>query len=197
MPGRAGAGLTPMQVFMWPETTPRWQNGVLLIGVRHVPGLNRDTARMRVRQALSEALAQVLDVPLSCITFAMEPGQAPRIGVPGHEHAGLSISHDGEFSVAAVHLHGAVGIDVMTVLDTFDWHGVAGDYLGPQVLARLCAVDQLQRARLFTRAWCEREARLKCAGLTLGEWSREAQRPYRIVELDLPAGLLGVLALPV
>lgn len=41
LPGRAGAGLTPMQVFMWPETTPRWQNGVLLIGVRHVPGLNQ------------------------------------------------------------------------------------------------------------------------------------------------------------
>ncbi|MGY4639371.1 4'-phosphopantetheinyl transferase family protein [Pseudomonas sp. TE24901] len=184
-----------MHVFMWPQTRPRWQDGVLLIGLRHMPGMTREAARARVRQALSEALLQALDVPQNRIRFHSSPGQAPQIRVPGHEDAGLSISHDGDFSVAAVHLHGPVGIDVMAVQDTPDWQSVTSDYLGPHVLARLCAASQAQRARLFTRAWCEREARLKCVGQGLGEWSPRAARGCRTVEVGLPAGLVGALAL--
>ncbi|OIN54429.1 hypothetical protein BFL40_06430 [Pseudomonas costantinii] len=184
-----------MQVFMWPQARPRWQDGVLLVGMQHLPGTARDTARLRVRQALSEALLQVLDVPKCRIDYHSKPGQPPEIRVPGHENAGLSISHDGDFSVAAVHLHGPVGIDVMAVQDTPDWRIVASDYLGPQVLARLSAATQAQRAHLFTRAWCEREARLKCVGQALGEWSPRAARGCRTVEVGLPAGLVGALAL--
>lgn len=185
-----------MQVLMWPEATPRWQRGLLLIGVHHRPGIERDAARVRVREVLSDALTKVLDLPRCQIGFHSRAGHAPQIRLPGYGHAGLSISHEGGFSVAAVHLHGQVGIDVMAVQDMPDWRGVASDYLGPQVLARLCAATQAQRARRFTRAWCEREAQLKCAGQALSEWSPEPQRVYRTFELELPKGLVGALALP-
>jgi len=195
LPGGTGARLSGMQVLMWPQTRPRLQDGVLLIGIQHAPGSTRDMARARVRQALSQALQQMLDVPPARIGIHSVPGHAPQIRVPGHEDAGLSISHDGDFSVAAVHLHGPVGIDVMAVQDTPDWRGVANDYLGPRVLARLCAATQAQRARLFTRAWCEREARLKCVGQALDEWSPRVAWGCRTVEVGLPAGRVGALAL--
>lgn len=185
-----------MQVTMWPDAVPRWQDGVLLIGLRHRPGTARDSARLRVRQVLSEILPLVLDGPQRAIDVDSQAGQAPQIRIPGHPGAGLSISHEADFSVAAVHLNGPVGIDVMAVQDTSDWQGVASDYLGPQVLARLCAAHQAQRARLFTRAWCEREARLKCAGQALSEWSLAVQGAGRTLEVGLPEGLIGVLALP-
>lgn len=193
LPGGTGTRLMPVPVCMWPQATPRWQAGILLLGLRHAAGTTRDAARTRVRQVL----LQLLEVPGCSIEASVGAGQAPQIQVPGHARAGLSISHDGDFSVAAVHLHGPVGVDVMAVQDTADWRGVASDYLGPQVLARLCAANQAQRARLFARAWCEREARLKCAGLGLSEWSPQSQPPARTLELALPAGLVGALALPV
>lgn len=180
---------------MWPDAPPHWQDGVLLIGLQHGFGLAREAARVRVRQALSAAMLRAAEGPRCRIDIDSQAGCAPRIHVPGHARAGLSISHDGCFSVAAVHLHGPVGVDVMAVQDTPDWRGVASDYLGPQVLARLCAATQAQRARLFTRAWCEREARLKCSGLALNEWTPQPLLPARSVELALPAGLVGALAL--
>ena len=183
-------------MFMWPDAAARWQDGVLLIGLRHAPGTARDMARVRVRQAVSEALQQLLEVPGAHIEVHSPAGQAPRIHVPGYRGAGLSISHDGDFSVAAVHVHGPVGVDVMAVQEIADWRGVASDYLGPQVMARLCAATQAQRTQLFTRAWCEHEARLKCEGLGLSEWSAQTPRATRIHVLALPAMLVGALAVP-
>nr|WP_314559985.1 4'-phosphopantetheinyl transferase superfamily protein [uncultured Pseudomonas sp.] len=196
LPGGPGAELRPVRVFMWPGAPARWQNGILLIGLRHAPGIARDTARVRVRQAVSEALQQLLEVPRCRIDVHSPTGHAPQIHVQGHSDVGLSISHDRDFSVAAVHMHGPVGVDVMAVQNTPDWQSVTSDYLGPHVMARLCAASQAQRAHLFTRAWCEHEARLKCAGLALSEWSPQTQRAACIHALALPAGLVGALAVP-
>jgi 4'-phosphopantetheinyl transferase len=48
----------------------------------------------------------------------------------------------------------------------------------------------------FARAWSEHEARLKCLGIDMGEWDdNPLLAACRVAPLDLPAGLVGTLAL--
>lgn len=163
-------------------------HGVWLTAVHLPPGCSRLLARVRVRQALMKRFGDECCPPSVA-------GQAPQIRIPGYPQAGLSISHEQGFSVAAVNLLGPVGVDVMAVQAVAEWPLVAADYLGPQVVAQLWAAPDAQRETLFARAWCEREARLKCTGLGLLEWSAQDVAPCRLFELALPEGLVGALAL--
>ncbi|MGY2336072.1 4'-phosphopantetheinyl transferase superfamily protein [Pseudomonas sp. SDO5511_1_S431] len=95
-----------------------------------------------------------------------------------------------------MNLHGPVGVDVMALQQIPDWQAVALDYLGPGVAAQVNAAPQAHRAALFAQAWCGREARLKCAGIGLAEWSDEAAPACHVFELVLPGGWVGALALP-
>ncbi|KAF1011782.1 MAG: Dimodular nonribosomal peptide synthase [Pseudomonas fluorescens] len=174
-----GARLGPLTLVMKGECIPASTSWV---------GCSRLLARVRVRQALMKRFGDECCPPSVA-------GQAPQIRIPGYPQAGLSISHEQGFSVAAVNLLGPVGVDVMAVQAVVDWPSVAADYLGPQVVAQLWAAPDAQRETLFARAWCEREARLKCTGLGLLEWSAQDVAPCRLFELALPEGLVGALAL--
>jgi 4'-phosphopantetheinyl transferase len=169
-----------------------------IVGVRGQP--DRDTARRTIRTALVAALVEWSGVDAAYIQLGGDAGEAPyalleRGGVP-HRIA-LAISHDGDVSVAAFQPGGAVGIDVMAVTEAPDWAAVARDYLGPACADALAALPAPARAPAFARAWSEREARLKCLGRPLAEWSAEetallsgcACRP-----LDVPDGYVGTLA---
>jgi 4'-phosphopantetheinyl transferase len=170
---------------------------VHIIGVRNQP--DRVTARRTIRTALVAALAQATGLSAERIVLGGAPGEAPSALVDGTRHIALSISHDGDLSVAALRLDGgAVGIDVMQVSDVPDWQGVARDYLGPACAAALTRVPAPARAVAFARAWSEREARLKCLGRPLAEWRAEddADRAaIRCVTLAVPDGYVGTLTL--
>jgi 4'-phosphopantetheinyl transferase len=173
---------------------------LLVVGVRG--NGHRPEARLAIRLALREALAALASVPVEAVMIGSGPGRAPaieftapaRIAAPG-----ISISHDGKLSLAAINLRGPVGVDLMTEQDIPDWRVVAADYLGPAEAARLAALPPPLRSVELARAWTRREARLKCLGLQLTEWSAHCPaEDNRIVSrsVALPPGYRGTLAFP-
>lgn len=189
-------------VHWWPARLPAAHEGVFVIGIEGDG--ERVAARRRIRAALTEALAQLTGLAEADIAIESVPGRAPsvsftgRVRIRAHAAAGIAISHDGALSLAAINLDGPVGIDLMQLCDTPDQDLLARDYLGPGVAARLRASAPAERAAAFARAWTEREARLKCLGLQLAEWTAESDRQTarcRCIPLALPAGLAGTLAI--
>lgn len=186
-----------LAVHPWPGALPAAHDGLIVIGIAAPPGERREVARERVRLAVRQAAAQLSAVVPEQIELASAPGQAPRLrltrtGVTSM--AGLSISHEEGLSLAAIHLHGPVGIDLMRVQDVPDWQAVARDYLGEAMAGALARLAPPQRAIAFARAWTAREAGLKCEGLPLAEWTAlPCAARWRHLELALPAGLCGSL----
>lgn len=185
-------------VHWWQGRLPQEHGGLLVIGVNGED--DRVLARSRIRAALRGAIALLIGVPESDVAIGSEPGRAPSVSIHGgcgKPAPGIAISHDGGLSLAAINLRGAVGIDLMRVQDIPDWQAVAHDYLGPGVAAMLAAADARLRPAALARAWTEREARLKCHGLQLAEWTQDGAAQTgacRCAALALPPGLIGTLA---
>ena len=193
--------MQPMPVHAWPGALPPAADGVVVIAI-DTQGLQRPQAREAIRQAVREALCALLGRPLAGIAIQSTPGQSPRIIVAGMPAAeiGCSFTHEEGCSLAALNLHGQVGVDVMREQDIPDWQQVARDYLGPAVTAALSGTEAAQRPRAFALSWTAREARLKFHGKQLGEWPADSEASALtsciIKPLALPAGLAGAIALP-
>ncbi|MDN2712279.1 4'-phosphopantetheinyl transferase superfamily protein [Janthinobacterium sp. SUN118] len=173
------------------EATQYWSgDGLLVIGIP--APTSRPEARRRLRLAVREAVARWLKLDIAAIALESTPGNPPRLLLAGRT-AGLSFSHDEGISLAAIGLHGAVGIDVMRVQDIPDWANLARDYLGPLVTRELAACPAAQRPLRLAQAWTAREAALKCAGLPLAEWNAAAPA-CRLQALTLPAPHVATLA---
>ncbi|WP_409026703.1 4'-phosphopantetheinyl transferase superfamily protein [Janthinobacterium sp. SUN098] len=164
-------------------------DGVLVIGI--VPPPSRMEARAHLRQAVREAAAQWQNLDVGEITVESTPGAPPRLLLAGRA-ASLSFSHDEGLSLAAIGLHGPVGIDVMRVQDIADWFHLARDYLGPQVAQELAAGPDAQRPRRLAQAWTAREAALKCAGKPLAEWDGVALN-YKVQQIALQDEFVAML----
>lgn len=181
----------------WPIlAAPR---GFAIIGIRGQGG--RATARARIRAALTAALAAQCGIDTGRIELHTPEGRAPWAVVAldsGPQRIALAISHDGDISLAAYSLDGAVGIDVACIVPVPDWQMVARDYLGRATADALAVRPDNARDAAFAHAWSEHEARLKCLGLPLEEWSDHLALPLdacRCVPLALPEGYVGYLAL--
>lgn len=168
------------------------RDGVLVVGI--VPPPSRMEARAHLRQAVREAAAQWLQLNIEAISVESTPGAPPRLLLAGRA-AGLSLTHDDGMSLAAIGLHGPVGIDVMRVQDIADWFNLARDYLGPQVVDELAASPAEQRPLALAQAWTAREAVLKCAGLPLMEWDGMVLN-YKVQHIALQDGFVAMLATP-
>jgi len=174
--------------------------GLALLGVRGQS--DREAARLRIRAVLTAALADHFGIDAGRIALHSPQGVAPWAIVAldaGDQRIALSISHDGDISVAAYCLSGAVGIDVMSIVPVPDWRAVARDYLGPEAARKLAARSEGERDAAFAHAWSEHEARLKCLGLQLAEWCDEravALQACRCFPLALPEDYVGYVALP-
>ena len=173
------------------DSTVFWStDDVLVIGI--VPPPSRLEARAQLRQVVREALAQWLKLDSEAISVESTPGAPPRLLFPGGV-AGLSFSHDEGISLAAIGLHGTVGIDVMRVQDIPDWFILARDYLGPQVAEALSACTDAQRPLALAQAWTAREAALKCAGRQLAEWDDVALNCH-LQAVETPQNFVAMLA---
>lgn len=161
---------------------------------------DRQAARLAIRARVRASLAAwgALDeraIELVCVAGAAPYALLRRAGAV--QRVGLSISHDGNLSLAALRPHGAVGIDLMQVRAVPDLQQVARDYLGPEAAAALAGVAPDRRALAFARAWSAHEAQLKCLGLGLVEWEPAlSRRLARCVTraLDAPDGYVASLA---
>jgi 4'-phosphopantetheinyl transferase len=195
-------------VHAWPDAAP-----VALASLRGAQGLTairittpntelRHVARAHLRAALRELLAALLQQPAATLPLISQPGQALVLDLPGTP-IGLSVSHAPGCSVAAVHRHGAVGVDVMRIAEGADWmpdwETVARDYLGPHAQGRIAHVTPDQRAGAFAWEWTALEARLKCLGMALTEWTPALEQRLAtctVTTLDVPPGLCGAVAVP-
>lgn len=174
--------------------------GVRIVGVRGHAG--RGAARLAIRAAVVADLRAWRGLAADLhIRVAGAPGEAPHVLLDGGtrvQRIWLAISHDGDVSVAAWRADGAVGIDVMAVTDVPDWQAVARDYLGPACADALAALPAASRPQAFARAWCAREARLKCLGRPLAEWGAAVDAQLAACPswaLDVPSGFVAALAL--
>jgi 4'-phosphopantetheinyl transferase len=163
---------------------------------------DRVRVRVRIREAVLQVLAAALALSPDRIVLTSTPGQAPCLVLNGERAAGLSISHETGLSLAAINLHGPIGVDLMRVPEQDqceDLISVARDYLGPAQAVTLAGVAPGLRALAFATAWAAHEACLKCRALGLSEWqppSMPLPAPLRITALDLPELFIGVIATP-
>jgi len=178
-------------------------DGAYLVAIRTAGSQQRDAARTHIRYAAREALAQVLGIAIEQIQVRSTPGEPPALVWSAADSLQervvcCSFSHDDGLSLAAFNLRGAVGVDVIRVVDIPDWERVAQDYLGRAATEKLRAASPAERPHAFAQAWAEHEARLKCLGLQLAEWETlpPAARDggLRMLALELPENLVGALA---
>ena len=182
--------MTPALVVQpWPGPVPAAPDGIVVIAIKSGsvptfghessscpnvgtdPDFIRSAQRAEIRRAAREVLAALTGEPASCFGIQSEPGGPLSVIVGGHDSTiGCSFSHEDGYSLAAIHLHGAIGVDMMRVQDIPDWQAVARDYLGPAVTAALQAMPAAERPLAFALAWTRREAELKCQGSQLAEW---------------------------
>lgn len=191
----------PLTVYHWPASAsdiPLAQS-LLVIAVRTPPTMLRTEARQQVRLALREVLATQLGCSPAAIELLAQPGQALKLLKPNQDIA-LSISHEPGLSLAAIHLHGAVGVDLMAINSipvASELHTLATDYLGHTIADQLAGTPAKEQGQAFAQAWTEFEARLKCTEEPLAEWSlARGQRlaPYSCRTLSLPDGYVGSVA---
>lgn len=193
-------------VHAWPQAMPlalddlASAQGWTVIGITWPEPTNRPAARAGIRMALRETIAALLGQPVCAITLRSVAGQPLVLDSPDH-HIGLSVSHEQGISLAALHLHGAIGLDVVRVDQAAlpDWEQVAQDYLGPASHDWLVRQAPTHRAAAFAQEWTRLEANLKCRGLALTEWTpalAQALASCHVQTLDLPAPWCGALALP-
>ena len=178
-------------VYWWPFTELAAPDGIVVIGIEGDG--DRPRARVRIREAIHDAL---LALTGEAVTLHGDAGEAPfAIDIDGRR-IGLSISHEGALSIAALNLHGAVGVDMLHTQLPADALAVTLDYLGPDAAQALTVAEPDARPAVFAAAWTDHEARLKCLGIDLGEWDdNPALLACKVYTLALPEGLIGTLAL--
>ncbi|HEY3432986.1 MAG TPA: 4'-phosphopantetheinyl transferase superfamily protein [Rhodocyclaceae bacterium] len=196
-----------LAIHHWPEdgVAPLWHQGLLVAAITTPNTQDRTQARRLVRSALVELLAAKLGCDRADIQLIDQPGQAVRLALPRDKgkSLGVSISHEPGLSLLAINLHGPIGIDLMQCPEAPPWQTeipqLARDYLGPDIARELANLPPQAQALLFAKYWTQQEARLKCLGLGLEEWSVARQQQFARLEnyaLALPAGYQGTVVAP-
>lgn len=156
----------------------------------------RATGRELIRSALLTVLGKHLGHSPETVPLSSAALRAPALTVPGHA-IGLSVSHEAGLTLAAIHRHGPIGVDLVRIETLPDWEPVAMIYLGRHAHQRILAMTTLQRPLAFGREWTRVEACLKCLGLGLVEWNSLLEHRMsrcETFELALPDGLTGTVA---
>jgi len=158
------------------------QTGGTVLALFYSQPPRREHARTKAREALLQCLAARYPDPAANISLQTAPGRAPELRVHGRlAHA--SFSHESLLSLVAIHLHGPVGIDVLSLetmpVEQEDYARLAHDYLPPQTADRITSLPPVDRQIAFARAWVQLEATLKCNGKGLTEWDDSLKTLYR------------------
>lgn len=181
----------PLEILRWPAAVDKAQD-LLIVAIDTPETPIRDAARQRVREVLGEILG---DVELISV-----PGQPIQLAARDST-VGISVSHESGLSLLAIHYSGPVGIDLLKVANAPDWQTdipmLARDYLGRKNAQRIAGLVPSGQITAFSLAWTEHEARLKCRGYGLEEWSEALENELascRVRPLALPAGYVGAVA---
>ncbi|WP_394778829.1 4'-phosphopantetheinyl transferase family protein [Undibacterium sp.] len=172
------------------------KHGLAVISITPDVSAAREQVRLQIRAALLDTLAAAGHCPPSQVQLFSEAAQALRVVVPGRKF-GVSITHEAGLSLAAIIDGGAVGVDLVHVDELLDWKPVAQLYLGDEATAAISRHPAAEQARCFALKWTEHEARLKCCGLGISEWSVELAGKLAgcsVSTLDVPAVYAGSIA---
>ena len=169
----------------WPESAHlvldelRSARALVAISVAVPHTTIRRSAREQIRAALRETLGALLHRPAASISLISRPGRPLWVDLPDRS-IGLSVSYAAISVVAAIHLRGAIGVDVMPVEHGADWMSdwefVVQNYPGTRTYGRIAGLAPQHQARAFAQAWTRFEACLKCLGLELTEWHPALER---------------------
>ena len=157
----------------------------------------RDRARTLVRTILPTLLADKLGTAEAAIQLISHPGCPLRLAPPW-SHVGLSVSHEPGRSAMAINVDGPIGIDLLRLGPALpDIALLSRDYLGPVASAELAALAPERQQIGFARTWCRFEAKLKCLGLSLSEWSPALESRLAtcsLTDLPMPPGWAAAIA---
>lgn len=133
----------------------------------------REVARAHLRALLGAYLGMRPDrVPLH-----LAPGQAPRVDAPWQGLSlSISLSYAGGVALIGLCPGARIGVDLVEIVPIPDWDRVARLYLGPDAALRLAKMNRADSEKNFVLAWAEMEARSKCLGQGLQEWSPVRQQ---------------------
>ncbi len=155
------------------------QNDLTVICVDVAQGSTRDDARVQIRQALIKVIAAARNLSERDVHLHTEKGHAPHavigVGVQCCNYY-LSITHEDKYAMAAISSAGQIGIDIVKMTSFFDWKPTANLYLGEAAAREIESSRIDQQFQFFLQAWAIHEARLKCLGLSLQEWSEELEQ---------------------
>ena len=189
------AGLSILAV----EARPPLLAGEPLLWLHQLPGA-RDHARAHA--LLCSTLAYYLACVPEAVSLHCAEGRAPQVDARWQDlPLSLSLSYADEFCLLALCAGAHIGVDLLKIQSIPDWQAVSTLYLGPHVCAELAVIPAAQRDSAFARHWAELEARGKCLGLGLQEFSLAHSARLHAPGIQLhalsgmPAGLLGALAM--
>lgn len=155
------------------------QNDQCLICVDVAQDSMREEARVQIRQALIKVIAAARNLNERDVHLHTEKGHAPHavtgVGVQCCNYY-LSITHEDKYAMAAISSAGQIGIDIVKITSLFDWKHTANLYLGEAAAREIESSSIDQQFQVFLQAWAIHEARLKCLGLSLPEWSEELEQ---------------------
>lgn len=149
----------------------------------------REVARAHLRVILGAYLGMHPDrVPLH-----LAPGQAPRVDATWQGLIlSISLSYAGGLALIGLCPGARIGVDLVEIAPMPDWDRVARLYLGPDAALRLAKQNHADSEKNFMLAWAEMEARSKCLGQGLQEWS-----PMRQQRLYSPSIQSAMFELPI
>lgn len=158
---------------MHPAQRPALRAGHPAVWMFHGEGQH---VRDEARQILRELLAGYLGTDPYKVPLHFAQGHAPSLHADWQGmRLSISMSYSQDVALIAICPGALIGIDLTDVAPTPDWAQVASLYLGPESVSRLAALDGVSRDLMFAAAWAELEARGKCLGLGLQEWSSDRQ----------------------
>jgi 4'-phosphopantetheinyl transferase len=157
----------------------------IALSISHESGLSIAAIRTRQRNA---ALEQ-----------AEQQSNEAEVGTEDNAENNTEASSKNEYA-HGTDLVWEIGVDLLKLAHIPDWQAVATLYLGPEVSAAIAAAEPTQQMTCFALHWAQLEARCKCQGLGLSEWSESSNADtatYRYQQLDLPTGYIGALAIKI
>ena len=134
-------------------------------------------AREAARALLRDILADYLWMRPDDVPLHLAPGQAPRVDTPWRGLSlSTSLSYAGGMGLIGLCPGARVGVDLVEIVPMPDWDRVARLYLGPDAARHLANMNRADSEKNFVLAWAEMEARSKCLGQGLQEWSPTRQQ---------------------
>ncbi len=164
------------------------------------------------RAALRQVLSEALGVAPQAVALAAGEHGKPRLASGGLQ---FNLSHSGGLALIAVSTHHPVGVDVEQAgRGVGELDDMAGVYFSTQEQAAYFALPTADRSDAFFRCWTRKEAVAKALGLGMSlpgpsfavslpaadphllRLGDEAATGWSLIDLDLPRGYVGALAVP-